>query len=159
MAEGPPSHSPLSLGATFYSGSGVGRHKIRDSRTWAILTICRKIGSSRYLVSARALKIALMKPFWDTKQRATNGMSTGGGRALIQQLSPATPATLAASDADCGFQLRLFCFFLFFEEQLIQPCARGYKVPQANLSAGNETFVTDWITSSKPNSAVQMLHK
>lgn len=114
MVEGLPSHSPLSLGATFYSGSGVGRHKFRDSRTWAILTICRKIGSFRYLVSARALKIALMKPFWHTKQRATNGMSTGGGRALIQQSSPTTPATLAASDADCGFQLRLFFFFFFF---------------------------------------------
>lgn len=129
MAEGLPSHSPLSLGATFYSGSGVGRHKFRDSRTWAILTICRKIGSFRCLVSARALKIALMKPFWHTKQRAT-GMSTGGGRVLIQQSSPTTPATLAASDADCGFQLRLFCFFFCFSKNSsFSPAPRGYKVP------------------------------
>lgn len=70
--EGPLSHSPLSLGATFYSGSGVGRHQVKDSRTWAVLTIYKKKWSPRYVVSARAPKIALMKPFWDTKQPSTN---------------------------------------------------------------------------------------
>lgn len=43
VVQGPRSHSPLSLGATFYSGSGVGRHKIKDLRTWAVFTIYKKI--------------------------------------------------------------------------------------------------------------------
>lgn len=42
LVEGPLSDSPLSLGATFYSGSGVGRHRVKDLRTWAVFTIYKK---------------------------------------------------------------------------------------------------------------------
>lgn len=103
VVEDPLTHSPLTLGATFYSGSGVGRHKVRDSRTWVVFTIYKKIRTSRYVVSARVPKIAPMKPFWHTKQHSTNGKSIEGGRAIKRRSSPTTPTTLAASDADCGF--------------------------------------------------------
>lgn len=157
MAEGPPSHSPLSLGATIYSGSGVGRHKTRDSRTWAILTTCRKIGSSRYLVSAQALKIdeAILghqaacnqrHEYWrmqgiDTAIVASNAGDSGGER--------------------CRLWLSVTAFLLFFvfrrtAHSALRP---GLQSALGQSFCGNETFVTDWITSSKPNSAVQMLHK
>lgn len=42
VVEGPLSHSPLSLGAAFYFGSGVGRHQVKDSRTWANFAIYKK---------------------------------------------------------------------------------------------------------------------
>lgn len=42
VVEDPLTHSPLTLGATFYSGSGVGCHKVKDSRTWVVFTIYKK---------------------------------------------------------------------------------------------------------------------
>lgn len=97
VVQGPLSHSPLSLGVTFYSGSGVGRHKVKDLRAWAVFTVYKKKRSSSYGVSARAPKIALRRPFWHTKQPSTTGKNVEGGRAMIRRLSPTTPTTLAAS--------------------------------------------------------------
>lgn len=152
MVEGPLSHSPLSLGATFHFVGGVDRHQIRDSRTLSIFIRCKN-QSSRYVVSARVPKIALMKPFRHTKQHATNSKSTEGGRALIWRSSPTTPATLAASDADCSFLLRCFLKNTSFSPTLgVTKCLVGQTLP------GNKTFVTDWMILSKPSFAVTQIN-